>query len=420
MRLACTLVTTRRTFLMLLGPGLLVAATGVGAGDLAIGAITGSRLGVAILWAVVVGAGLKFAMSEGLARWQIATGETILEGTLLRLPAPVRWIFLIYLLTWSWFVGSALISACGVTTHALIPIFDDPIRGKVVFGIASSLLGLVLVRRGGFRLFEKFMRVCIVFMFVTVVLTAGLLVESWSEVATGLVVPRIPDAGGAGVPTTIALIGGVGGTLTVICYSYWIRETGQDGPDDLAICRADLTIGYSVTALFGIAMVVLGSGIEIEGSGAGLVVALADHLEEPLGPFARWMFLAGAFGAVFSSLLGVWQSAPYVFADFCAIISRQDKSSHSPIDTSGKPYRSYLYAIALVPMVGLWVPFKEMQQMCATLGALFFPMLAIALLWLNGQSEWVGQKFKNRWLSVSILTATLLFFLALEIQRWRA
>ena len=42
-----------------LGPGLLVAATGVGAGDLATAAFTGSHLGPAVLWAVLVGAALK-------------------------------------------------------------------------------------------------------------------------------------------------------------------------------------------------------------------------------------------------------------------------------------------------------------------------------------------------------------------------
>jgi hypothetical protein len=70
-----------------------------------------------------------------------------------------------------------------------------------------------------------------------------------------------------------------------------------------------------MTALFGIAMVIVGSTVEVTGSGAGLVVALADRLEASLGAGARWTFLAGAWAAVASSLLGVWQSVPYLFAD---------------------------------------------------------------------------------------------------------
>ena len=41
----------RAALLRLIGPGVLVAATGVGAGDLATASIAGSKLGPAILWA---------------------------------------------------------------------------------------------------------------------------------------------------------------------------------------------------------------------------------------------------------------------------------------------------------------------------------------------------------------------------------
>ena len=64
----------------MIGPGLLVAATGVGAGDLATASFAGSLLGNGILWAAVLGAFLKYVVNEGLARWQLATGNTLIEG----------------------------------------------------------------------------------------------------------------------------------------------------------------------------------------------------------------------------------------------------------------------------------------------------------------------------------------------------
>ncbi len=60
--------------------GLLVAATGVGAGDLITASLAGSHLGLVILWAAVAGAALKWVLNEGIARWQMATSTTILEG----------------------------------------------------------------------------------------------------------------------------------------------------------------------------------------------------------------------------------------------------------------------------------------------------------------------------------------------------
>ena len=218
--------------LRLLGPGILVAATGVGAGDLATASFAGSQLGTAILWAAVLGAFLKFVLNEGLARWQLATGDTLLEGAVLRFGRVVGWLFLPYLFLWSFFVGAALMSACGAALQALFPLFGDADRGRMVYGALSSLLGLVLVRAGGFRLFERVMTACIGVMLATVVVMAVMLWPGTAEVLRGLLLPGIPDLRGEGVVWTVALMGGVGGTLTVLCYGYWIREEGRAGIAD--------------------------------------------------------------------------------------------------------------------------------------------------------------------------------------------
>ena len=60
----------------IIAPGILMAATGVGAGDLLTASLAGSKVGLALLWAVVAGAILKFTLNEGLARWQLATNST--------------------------------------------------------------------------------------------------------------------------------------------------------------------------------------------------------------------------------------------------------------------------------------------------------------------------------------------------------
>jgi Mn2+/Fe2+ NRAMP family transporter len=395
-----------------LGPGLLVAATGIGAGDLATASFTGSILGTAILWAAVVGAFLKYVVTEGLARWQLATGDTLLEGVVRRIGRPVGWFFLPYLVIWSFFVASALMSACGVTLHAMIPLFDDPVHGKVVFGALASLVGLGLVLLGGYALFDKVMRVCIGVMFVTVIVTAVLLWPGTGQVLKGLVVPAIPDAGGQGLGWTVALMGGIGGTLTVLCYGYWIREEGRTGADFLKTCRIDLAAGYVITALFGVAMVIIGSTIEIEGRGATLLVRLSDQLVEPLGQAGKWLFLVGAAGAVFSSLLGVWQAVPYLFADTLGLLREDGKArADAAIDTRSPAYRGYLFALAIVPMAGLFWSFQEIQKLYAVIGATFIPLLAIALLVLNGRADWVGERFRNRPATVVVLLATLAFFL---------
>ncbi|WP_289086182.1 Nramp family divalent metal transporter, partial [uncultured Sulfitobacter sp.] len=107
------------------------AATGVGGGDLATGSFVGSIVGTAVLWAVIVGAFMKFVVTEGLARWQLATGDSFLEGLAHHMGPGVLWVFLPYLYLWAFFAGSAQISACGVALHAIFPIFDDATHGKI-------------------------------------------------------------------------------------------------------------------------------------------------------------------------------------------------------------------------------------------------------------------------------------------------
>ena len=61
----------RITWRNILGPGFVVAATGVGAGDLIAASVAGRRYGLAVLWIVVVGAALKWVLNDGVARWQL-------------------------------------------------------------------------------------------------------------------------------------------------------------------------------------------------------------------------------------------------------------------------------------------------------------------------------------------------------------
>ena len=395
--------------LAILGPGLLIAATGVGAGDLATAAISGSRIGLAVLWAVLLGAGFKFVLNEGLARYQLASGETILQGAMTRLGVAAKVIFGSYLLLWSFFVANSLMSACGIAMQAMWPVFEDPARGQVVFGIAHSLLGVALVRLGGFRLFEKVMTACIGAMFVIVMVTAVLLAPDWGAVASGLFRPSLPSDSPEALPWTIALMGGIGGTLTVICYGYWIREKHRSGPEELAHCRIDLAAGYTMTALFGIAMVIIGSQIQVQGKGATLIVDLANRLEEPLGPAGRWAFLIGAWGAIFSSLLGVWQSVPYVFTDYLGLLRTPRGSKPPEVHTECRAYRGYLWALAIIPMAGLHLPFKEIQKVYAIFGAAFMPLLALTLLLLNGR-RLQDPSLRSRPLTNGVLIGILAFF----------
>lgn len=409
---------SRRNLLAIIGPGLIVAATGVGAGDLATGAFSGSKLGVAVLWAVVLGAALKFTVNEGLARWQLATGTTLVEGVATRFGHWAIWLFLAYLLFWSFFVAAALMNACGAAMHALVPLRSAAFD-KIVYGIAQSALAVALIQYGSFRLFERVMSCLVAVMFFIVVASAIAIGPDWPAVLRGLVVPSIPSAGGEGLSWTLALIGGVGGTVTVLSYGYWIREEGRQGPEEIRTCRIDLAAGYAMTAAFGLGMVIIGSTfLKLDGDpnkGVAFVNELGKQLEGRLGwlgPVARWGFVLGAWCAVFSSMLGVWQSVPFLFADCWRLagVSREAKQPATP-DLRSRPYLAYQLGLASIPAVSLFASFVQMQKLYSIVGAFFIPILAVVLLVLNGRRDLVGGS-RSGWLAQGVLILAVLGFVA--------
>lgn len=87
-----------------------MATSGIGASDIVAATVGGATYGLALLWALAIGAFFKFVLSEGLARWQLATGSTALEGWARQLPRWVMVLFASYLVLWAVAVSGALIS----------------------------------------------------------------------------------------------------------------------------------------------------------------------------------------------------------------------------------------------------------------------------------------------------------------------
>ncbi|MEM8836210.1 MAG: Nramp family divalent metal transporter [Planctomycetota bacterium] len=412
--------TDRKGVMAMLGPGLLVAATGVGVGDLATAGFAGAQLGLAVAWAVIVGALLKLVLTENLARHQIATGSTVLES-LFRTLGWWAWIpFGLYLIAWSYFVGAALISANAAAASTLLGV--EGFWWRAALGIVISLIGTTIVWIGGYRWFERVMGVCALVMIAVVVGAAAMVGPDLGELFRGLLIPSVPQRDGDGFTWTIALMGGVGGTLTIVCYAYWMRESGRDSAQQLRTIRADISLGYAVTALFGVAMLVVAAPLGTEGRGSALILNLADSIGDnaPVrfgnnaGPLARLVFLIGVMGAFFSSLLGVWQCVPLIFCDWLRAMPKRHANAPAtaPINENGRGYRGYLLALALVPIASLWTDFRDVQKIYAVVGAMFVPALGLGLLLLNNRPR-MGASLRNRWRANALLAVSTLVVLAL-------
>jgi hypothetical protein len=124
--------------------------------------------------------------------------------------------------------------------------------------------------------------------------------------------------------------------------------------------------------------------------------------------------LVGFWGAVFSSLLGVWQSAPYLFADFARLSRGGVRTTDNLAATV--PYRGFLAFIATVPLVLLWVSLERAQLLYAVFGALFMPLLALTLLLMNTRRGWVGERFRSGAVTNGALVVTLAVFAYIALR----
>jgi Mn2+/Fe2+ NRAMP family transporter len=388
-----------------LGPGLVLAAAGIGAGDVVVASVTGIRFGTTLLWAVAFTAALKFVLTEALARWQLATGETIARAWVTRLP---RWVsvgFGGYLLFWTFMVGASLSSACGLAGASLFPgaNLSVPIWGAVHAAVAAAL-----VATNRYARFQRLMKLLIAVMAACVLVCAVLAGQSFGAVVRGLVVPTLPSGGGTQV---LALLGGIGGSLTMICYGYWMRAAAWRGPERLRTVRGDVRLAYVFTGLFGVALVVIAAGVQAQGAtGTRIALEIAARLETVAGPVARWVFLVGFWCTVFTAMLGVWQGVPQVYVDLVDAWRGRAGDEKQGSQRNRKVYLAAVAFLAGPPLVLLW--FKEPVSVVVTFsiaGAFFMPFLASTLLYLNNRGAWMGA-LANRWLGNVALVVCLIVF----------
>jgi Mn2+/Fe2+ NRAMP family transporter len=403
----------------LIGPGLVAAATGVGAGDLVATLIAGSMFGYALLWAAVLGTLLKISLAEAVGRWALASGRTIFDGWSSLGPGwfggRLNWAsgsFGVYVVVWGFVYGATAMTASALPVAALLdgtPLALDLKAWAMIFGV----VGLVMVWFNRYPVFEKVMTALVAVMFVTVVSLAVIVAPDLPALARGLI-PTLPPGSAY---YTLGLIGGVGGTITLAAYGYWIGQKGWRGPAWMKVMRLDNRVGYAVTGVFVIAMLIVGaellyaSNIALAGGERGLL-DLDGVLRERFGDTVGILFLVGFFAASFSSLIGVWQGVSLMFADFWAHL--RGRPGDAAATGEGSPaYRGYLLWLTFPPMALLFMdrPFGLIVAYGA-LGALFMPFLALTLVWLLN-SKRIPAEWRSGWLSNAMLGAGGVLFCVL-------
>ena len=256
-------------------------------------------------------------------------------------------------------------------------------------------------------------------MFIAVVACALMMKSSLIEMARGLFWPTVPVGS---TKLILGLMGGVGGSVTLLCYGYWIREKKWQGSDMHRRSIFDLVSAYVLTGFFGLAVVVIAAAsTPVDASGNALVLALAEQLALILGPMGKWCFLIGFWCAVFTSLLGVWQGVPYLFADSLATMAKRSGVNLNITAGLGQThaYQWFLAYLAFPPLLLLWWQKPiTIVILYAVTGAFFMPFLASVLLFMNNRRAWVGELKNGKWINLLLIFALTLFGSLFAFEAW--
>jgi Mn2+/Fe2+ NRAMP family transporter len=184
--------------------------------------------------------------------------------------------------------------------------------------------------------------------------------------------------------------------------------------------RIDLGVGYIMTGIFMVAMLVIGAEL-LFANGASIadeegLVTLSDPIRERFGAVASSLFLLGFWAAATSSITGAWNGGAYLFGDLVRSIRRvPEEEGEEYLSEKGILFRAFLVWITFPPMLLLLLGEPVLIVIAyASLGALFMPFLAITLLWLLNRR--VTREYRNGLLSNIILGVSVLLFIYVGIQ----
>jgi Mn2+/Fe2+ NRAMP family transporter len=385
-----------------IGPGMVLAASIVGSGELIATTTLGAQVGFAALWIILVSCAIKPVVQGELGRYTVATGHTGLEG-FNHVPGPrlgVSW------LVWAWAltVTLTLLQVGGMyggvaqVLHLAVPAISvDAWVALCLIVTVAVLLG------GGYNRIEKLALVKVgLFSMLTIFAAAVLMRRSGAVGSSDLADGLSFELPAAGLATAIAVFGitGVGATELVM-YPYWCIEKGYAryvGPRDesrawvarargwIRVMHVDIACSLVIYSLATIAFYLLGAGILYR---MGTVPAARDTVQvlsqiytQTLGDWALWVFYAGAVVTLYGTIFASTAAHSRLFADMVRLTGAYARDD----GRSRLRWRSrFVVLLAGVPAVLYWF-FESPVQMVVAGGvaqALLLPLIGIAAVYLR-------------------------------------
>jgi manganese transport protein len=446
-----------------IGPGLILAASIVGTGELINTTGLGAKAGFSLLWLIVLSCVIKVFVQVELGRYAITHGKTTLAA-FDSLPGPragaswLCWLWLIMMLITQAQIA-AMEGTVGQAAHMAFPGASRVIAEAAGSMVASwgpylashqeyfwagltTLAAILLLLSGGYRRLERVTTILVAA--VTLFTVASVLILQWTSFRINL--PDIERGFELAVPAAaVALafsafgITGVGAS-ELFAYPYWCIEKGYARyagvrTDDPAwverargwirVMQLDAWISMVVFTVATVAFYFLGAAVlhpqHLDPQGPEMIPTLSRMYMQPLEgtplawlrPFTRVAFLLGAWAVLFKTLYVATAANSRLTADFLSRVGIWSPTSPAARDRMVKIFCIVYPTLAL----GVYFLFREPQGLIKAGGiaqALMLPFIAGATIYLRQRDadRRVGPSFLSdicNWIAFFSVTAVAVY-----------
>jgi manganese transport protein len=415
-----------------IGPGLILAASIVGTGELINTTSLGAKAGFSLLWLILLSCVIKVFVQVELGRYAITHGKTTLAA-FDTLPGPrlgvswLCWLWLIMMLTTQAQIA-AMEGTVGQAAHMAFPGASQAIAaaaGTVVpswgtylshhqehfWAAVTTLAAVLLLLSGGYRRLERITTILVAA--VTLFTVASVIVLQWTSFRITL--PDLEHGFALAVPTAaVALafsafgITGVGAS-ELFAYPYWCIEKGYaryagERSQDAAwahrargwthVMQLDAWISMVVFTIATVAFYFLGAAVlhpqRLDPKGPEMIPTLSRMYLQPLEgtplavlrPFTYVGFLLGAWAVLFKTLYVATAANSRMTADFLYRMGAWQSDGPAKRDRIVKLFCVIYPTLSL----GLYYAFREPQALIKAGGiaqALMLPFIAGATIYLR-------------------------------------
>jgi Mn2+/Fe2+ NRAMP family transporter len=394
-----------------IGPGMVVAGSVMGSGELINTPAQAAKFGFILLWSVLLSCVIKYLLQVEIARYCLVTNRTTVEA-LNQCPGPkfrnTSWTALLYMAgyfaTMTTVVG--IVGALGGLMHGIWPLAATVERSVQIWEVLLVVLTIALLWQGLYRHLE--LSVALLVGGFSISIGFAVFLIQWTpyrisgdQLMSGLTF-SLGDNREAAAFAVISLMGALGVAANeLFMYPYWILEKGyarelgdpasagwaERARQWIRIIWIDAGFATVLATVMTAAFYLLGAAVlhreHIEPQGLEVVDQISKVYTESFGQWSKIVYVFGAFCVLYSTLVVVAAASGRMWADLFGSLGLLDGGNPQAVKRCHQVVQTvWLVGILAWALATSAPPAQLVMLGHFILGAFMTPLLMCCICWL--------------------------------------